>query len=197
LVPPNWFIALPIDARELPASELDALPPGTRRFHPADLHVTVAFLGAVGRDVALRAWETTEWSRQPAMQAHVGARAALGPRRRPSAYGLELDDAEGHLRAFVEHWRDRLLAVAGRPGEQRPVRPHVTLGRPRRGRGDTIRVRAWLAASPPPTAVTLDRVALYTRADPPAEHRFAVHRESRLAPGPMTTGDASVPRQRY
>jgi 2'-5' RNA ligase len=189
--PPNWFVALPLDARQLPTGELDALPPGTRGFHPLDLHVTVAFLGPVGHETALDAWSTADWSSEPALRAFTGPRATFGSPRRPSAYGLELEDAAGNLQAFIARWRDHLLAAADRPADTRAVRPHVTLGRPPRRRGDTIRLRAWLAASPGPAPVTLDRIALYTRADPGDDRRFVVHRECGLAREPNSSGDES------
>lgn len=189
MAPPNWFIALPLDARELPDGELDSLPPGTRRFHPDDLHVTVAFLGPVERATALRAWSETDWSRQTALRIPTGQRATFGPRRRPSAFGLELDEPGGRLAAFIECWRDRLLVAAGRPPEERAVRPHVTLGRPSRGRGDSTRVRDWLAASPAPVPVSLDRVVLCTRAGREEERRFSACRECRLDPRQAATGD--------
>lgn len=191
MAPPNWFIALPVDARRLPTGELDALPPGTRRFHPHDLHVTVAFLGPVERDTALHAWSMSDWTSQSILRVSTGSRATFGSPRRPSAYGLELEDPARHLHAFIERWRDHVLAAAGRPAETRAVRPHVTLGRPPRRRGDTIRLREWLAASPESTPLTLDRIALYTRADPGDDRRFAVHRECGLARKAIISGDES------
>lgn len=173
--PPNWFIGLPVRAAQLPIATLDTLPPDLRRFHPGDLHVTVAFLGPVDEATALAAWGSADWSGQAPLHARTGARAALGPPRRPSAFGLEIGDDTGAVAAFVRRWRDHLLAAAGRPPERRPVRPHVTLARPRR-RGDTIRVREWLAAPPTPTPLTLDRIALYTRAPRQSEQRFHIVR---------------------
>lgn len=179
--PANWFIGLPVRPGELPDGVLDSLPPGVRAFHPADLHVTVAFLGPVSRQFALAAWESTDWSRQPALEACIRGRAALGPRRRPSACGLDIGDRDGRLEAFIGEWRDRLLDAADRPCEKREVRPHVTLGRPRGDRSDTIRLREWLADDQPSTPITLDRIALYTRAEPTADRRFAIVRECELA----------------
>lgn len=180
MAPPNWFIALPLDADDLPAGELDALPAGTRRFHPADLHVTVAFLGPVDCATALQARELVDWSGQPPMRVATSARATFGSPARPSALGLEFNDPDGKLTAFIGTWRDHLLAAADRPPERREVRPHVTLGRPPRRGSDSIALRDWLAASPAPAPVLLDRIALYTRAEADAGHRFVTCRECRL-----------------
>lgn len=172
MAPANWFIALPFPGGNLPAGEMDALPPHTRRFLPDDLHVTVAFLGAVDRATAVRAWSDADWSGESPLCVKTGRRATFGSPRRPSAYGLEFDDPRSELQAFIARWRDRLLAAADRPPEKRAVRPHVTLGRPARRGGDTIRVREWLATRPDAMSVTLDRVALYTRSKPGSERRF-------------------------
>lgn len=191
VVPPNWFIALPLDARELPPGELDALPPGSRRFHPGDLHVTVAFLGPVDRDTALHAWSAADWASQSPLHAVTGPRATFGSPRRPSAYGLELEDSGRDLHAFIESWRDHLLAAADRPPETRAVWPHVTLGRPPRRGGDTIHPREWLASSPEATPLTLDRIALYTRADPGDDRRFSMRRECGLGRQAINSGHGS------
>lgn len=176
---PNWFIALPVRAAELPAGLLGSLPAGIRRFHPEDLHVTVAFLGPVTAATARTAWAAGDWSRQPPLATHTGPRAGFGHPRRPSAYGLEIGDGDDPVAGFLRRWREPLLAAAGRPPETRPVRPHLTLGRPPRRHGDTIRARArdWVAAEQPPVALQLDRIALYTRAPERGERLFTRVRE--------------------
>lgn len=53
--PANWFIgvAVPPEAGWIDAAH--DLPEGVRRFHPLDLHITVAFLGPCGAAKAHRA----------------------------------------------------------------------------------------------------------------------------------------------
>lgn len=172
---PNWFIALPVPADALPSGILASLPPGVARLHPDDLHITVAFLGAVDADRARRAWAELPLTDTP-LATHTGARAALGRPARPSALGLDLDAdaADGALTAFVARWRDCLRAAAGVVPETRAVRPHVTLGRPLRRAGARLRQRIddWLAERDEPVRIELDRIALYTRADGDRERRF-------------------------
>ena len=182
---PNWFVALPVRAAELPTDLLDSLPAGIRRFRPEDLHVTVAFLGPVTETTALEAWAVGDWSREPPLITHTGARAGFGNPRRPSAYGLDLGDGDDPVAAFLRRWRDPLLAAAGRPPETRAVRPHLTLGRPPRRPGEAIRARArdWIAVEQPPMPLHLDRIALYTRAPQRGGRRFTRVRESALGSG--------------
>ncbi len=178
----NWFIALPIDADTLPAGTLAGLPAGLKRLHPADLHVTVAFLGAIGERRALAVWQETAEIDTAAFTAWTDVRAALGNPRRPSAYGLDLS-VEAAFTRWLGRWRDRLRAAAGLEAESRSVRPHVTLARRPRRVGAAIRQRAqaWLQQDPPPpAALRLDRIALYT-AQAAGERRYREVRQRTLS----------------
>lgn len=187
---PNWFIGLPVRAEELPPGILASLPAGIRRFHEDDLHVTVAFLGPVGREDAEKAFAVTDWSRLPPLAAVTGPRGAFGNPRRPSAYGLEIESEGDRVTRFIEAWRDALIEAADSPPENRPVRPHLTLGRPPRRPAETIRDRArrWLDERQPATTLRLDRIALYTRSDDRRERQFARVRESVFAAAPDVQG---------
>lgn len=193
---PNWFIGLPVRADELPQGILASLPAGIRRFHEDDLHVTVAFLGPVGRDDAGRAWSVADWSRLSPLTAVTGVRAAFGNPRRPSAYGLEIESEENAVAGFIRDWRNVLLEAAGQPPEERPVRPHVTLGRPPRHRADAIRARArrWLKEQQPAVSLQLDRIALFTWSDDRRERQFTRVRESVLGSALDTDRDWSEER---
>lgn len=172
---PNWFIGLPVTAEELPAGVLASIPPGLRRFHADDLHLTLAFLGAVGSDAAHAAWRLAGDIDEGPFRADTGRLAAFGRPGRPSAYGLELGAGGDMVAAFIARWRNPLRAAAGVGAERRDVRPHVTLARPPRRGGRTIRERAdaWLAqARPGPATLRLERIALYTRARPGDERLF-------------------------
>lgn len=176
----NWFIALPVSAGQLPPDATRELPSGTRTLHPDDLHVTVAFLGAVGETRALRAWSALEPPAGPPVSARIGPRATFGNPRRPSALGLDLEPRRGHgeLARVIEARRNPLREAAGVEPEVRAVRPHVTLGRPPR-RPSTAWWRAceqWLAAADPPASLRFDRIALYTRADGDPERGFRMLR---------------------
>lgn len=160
---PSWFIALPVDADEIPRGLIDSLPAGLHRFPPADLHLTVAFLGDVSERDAERAWLRLPTLPGRGFVATAGRLAALGRPARPSAYGFTLDDPE--LRDFLVTWRDPLRAAAGIEPERRQVLPHVTLARPPRRDGQVIRARAahWLQSTTLPRfRLTLRRIALYT-----------------------------------
>ncbi len=186
----NWFIALPVDAGELPPDLLEGLPAGLRRFHPADLHITLAFLGSVTPEAASAAWRAAGIDAGP-FTAALGTPAALGKPRRPSAFGLDLGDGGEAVAQVIGQWRDPLRQAAGLAAETRAPRPHLTLGRPPRRGGDAIRARArhWVETySPPATPITLDRIALYTWAADRRERQFRIVDTAALPCAP--TGDA-------
>ena len=50
---PNWFFAFPVDG--VFVLGLPEVPASIRRFHPEDVHMTLAFLGGCGEQAAERA----------------------------------------------------------------------------------------------------------------------------------------------
>ena len=133
------------------------------------LHVTLHFLGA------------TERAELPGLLAAVGERLAplkpfalrLGAvmglpsshRPRVVALGLEPEPPLAELAGAVE----RGVCAAGREPESRPFRPHVTLGRLRRGRR--------------PPSELMSVTASVTEPDDAWEVREIVLFQSRLSPG--------------
>ena len=161
---PNWFIALPVSAGRWFSPLVASTPLGIRRFHPEDLHVTVAFLGACGPERAQQAWQCIAERRHEPVTARFGTLRPMGPQKRPSAYSLTFTEGRDALAAIVS-WRDDALAAAGARPDRRPPLPHVTVARPPRRAGQAARQAgaAWMAqARPDSTRVQLDRIALYT-----------------------------------
>lgn len=161
---PNWFIALPISAGRWFSALVADTPRGIRRFHPEDLHVTVAFLGACGPDRAQEAWERIADRLHSPVTARFGALRPMGPAKKPSAYSLTFTEGQDALAAIVA-WRDDALAAAGARPARRPPLPHVTVARPPRRAGQAVREAgsAWMAKAQPDRAwVQIDRIALYT-----------------------------------
>jgi 2'-5' RNA ligase len=180
----NWFLALPVDAAALPPAAFARLPAGTRKMADADLHITVAFLGAVGRDAALKAWHALALEAGQALTTHSASPAALGSPSAPTALGLDLEagPGDGALTAFIARWRDPLCTAAGVASDPRPIRAHVTLGRPPRRAGPEWRpeLDRWLREPIPQQPLYLDRIALYTRAAAESGRRFEAVAEQSL-----------------
>jgi 2'-5' RNA ligase len=162
---PNWFIALVVPPRAR-WHELGApLPAGVRAFHPADLHLTLAFLGGCDAEAAASGWQALAGLAAPPLLARAGAWRALGSARAPSAYALTL--AEGHSEAarLIRDWGGRARRAAGLAPEQRPPLPHVTLARSSRRQAAACltAMARWMAVAPLPAhPCHLSDVALYT-----------------------------------
>ena len=173
---PNWFIGIPV-----PGGWLDALleraPGDLRRLHADDLHVTVAFLGACGRERAERAFGLLDEGLE--VRAVLERIHGFGGRRRPSAYSLVLGQGNEEVVAYLRRWRDRLLLAANaRPDPYEPY-PHVTIGRPpRRAPPEVAQVlRDWALSTPPlDVEVLLDDVALYTWSEDRRVRQFRILR---------------------
>ena len=160
----NWFIGLPVPSEGWFA-QLPDLPPGSRPFSPGDLHITVAFLGAVGEAAARGAFARAhDWPSGP-LPVQLGAVRPFGSKRNPSALSAVLCEGHDEVIAAVAEVRDELLVAAGARPEKRPPWPHVTLARiGRRARPEERRAAlAWAQdldlGSP---SLLLDDVALYT-----------------------------------
>ncbi|HEX6273649.1 MAG TPA: 2'-5' RNA ligase family protein [Polyangiaceae bacterium] len=183
---PNWFFAFPVDGAFLEG--LPESPAALRRYHPDDVHMTLAFLGGCGESTALAALGALDVRlREGAFSAFV---VSLGPvvplGRSKGGYTtlsalLELGRAEA-TRVLTE-LRDPLHDIGGVAREKRPAKPHVTIGRVRSRASAEQRAEglAWAQSLDLRNVrATLDRVALYTWAKERGERRFEIVAERRL-----------------
>ncbi len=154
-------------------------------YAPEDLHITVAFFGAIPEEVATRVWtghtsliESANILLGPVqLFGRPGRATALGfnvlphePRRMRLAGGRsseEIQDAFSKLTTSLRSARDTLLDLAEcRPDEREP-RPHVTVARIPRDASSRERRRGigWAERLVVDEPVTLDAIALYTWSD--------------------------------
>ncbi|MEJ2719414.1 MAG: RNA 2',3'-cyclic phosphodiesterase [Deltaproteobacteria bacterium] len=99
------------------------------------IHLTLKFLGNVGRDrlpeleqevnLALRS--------QPAMLLHVSGMGAFPGLNRPRVLWVGIDDPHGRVVPMVANLENALERL-GFAKEKRPYNPHLTLGRVKSGR---------------------------------------------------------------
>jgi len=174
---PNWFIALPVDAGRWFEDSVSAPPEGLRRFHPDDLHLTLAFLGACGEEAARRAFaRASEWPGAP-REATLGPLVPMGAPARYSALAFLLEQGRAEVEAAIGRVRDGWLAAAGARPDTRPPKAHVTVARPRRrGLADERRGGlAWAATiDVRGQPIALGRPALFTWAAEPGARLFRV-----------------------
>jgi RNA 2',3'-cyclic 3'-phosphodiesterase len=179
----NWFVGFPLKAGPWFTSLVADVPSGIRVFHPQDLHLTVAFLGACGQDAALAGWDVLADRCHSPVKASLGPLRPMGNRRRPSAYSLTFSMGADALAGLIEDWRNRVLEASGGPPDERSPLPHATVARPPRRASDAVRAAglAWLQDTAVPAVdVDIDRVALYTWSDDRKEALFQIVRSRSL-----------------
>ena len=136
------------------------------------LYVTLRFLGATeaGAVPALREAVGEALADVAPFALGLGAPMALPSTRRPRVVALALEPAGpvSALAAAVESG----VRAAGWPAEERPFRPHVTLGRVRRGRrGSSDLVTA--SVTPPSQAWEVREIVLLQSQLSPGGSRYA------------------------
>jgi 2'-5' RNA ligase len=142
---------------------------GLRLVPAANLHVTLAFCGAVAEErageVVAHAREATAGLRAPVLCP--AAVRTFGPAVVGVAYRLDDEDEAERLGAAVMALRSVLdRAGLARP-DDRPFRPHVTVARARRG----VRVRAG-GIEPPSGELSPSGVAVYASVPVPGGVRY-------------------------
>lgn len=181
---PNWFIGLRVPAGDWFASQVREPPEGVRVFAPGDLHLTVAFLGAVDEAAARCAWEARHLGTGPPLRVSLDAVLPMGPPRRFSALSAHLSAGRDETSRLIERLRGPMLELAGARPDARPARPHVTLARVRRRAGPAERRRAvnWAAGLDlRATALQLGELALFTWAEDRTRTLFRVMDSQSLA----------------
>lgn len=176
-VRPNWFVALPVDGAWLDR-RIAHVPQGFRRFHADDLHLTVAFFGAVDARAATRGFEAlADEGLLGSIACTLGDVVPMGSPTRYSALSALLGEGRERVEALMRRWRDRMLDAAGVPRESRAPKAHVTITRPSRRATEEERDAGlvWARAIDlRDVSFTLDRVALYTWDETRAIRQFRV-----------------------
>ncbi len=182
----NWFIGLPVDAGRWLTPLVRTAPAHVRLFHPDDVHMTVAFLGAVGPEAAERAWATVLGYQSSPIELSLGGLRAMGNPRRPSALSVLVESGNDRVAALIAALRGPACAAADARPDDRPPLPHITIARPARDASADERRAAveWARAQPPVNAkVVLDRLVLFTWATDRRERQFRVVHQQLLSGG--------------
>ncbi len=177
---PNWFLAFPIDGAFV--LDLPMPPTNLRRFHPEDVHCTLAFLGGVGKEAAERALAVLDARLQEAPLEPIAISLAEvvpmgGSRKAYTALSALLGTGRDETSACLAALRDPLTEAASGRRESRPPKPHVSIARPRHRAGDKDREAglAWAAQlSLANVQARLDRIALYTWSDVRRDRLFEI-----------------------
>ncbi|MDH5492313.1 MAG: hypothetical protein OEY14_10200 [Myxococcales bacterium] len=174
---PNWFIALPAEDPAWARALVRSAPASLRTFAPEDLHLTVAFLGAVSEERARAAWELADAFSLAPLTVGLERVAPMGPARRASALAaLVAEGREGLIEAIRES-RDLFHDRAEIERETRAPLPHLTLARIPRGASEEERdaALAWARSLEVASlSLHLERLALYSWAEDRARRLFRI-----------------------
>ncbi len=173
---PNWFVALPVPPLDWFDRLVPPPPEGCRRFHRDDLHLTIAFLGAVGEDAARAGLAALRWP-LGLQQVSLGAVVPMGSKHRFSALSALLVEGREAIESAMQAARGPVWQAAGAEPDDRPAKAHFTLARPRRSatRAEREAALRWAQALDlQGTRICLDRVALYTWTADRRERQFRV-----------------------
>jgi len=145
---------LPVEVRESLAGWCDRVAPeGVRRVPAGNLHVTLAFLGS-------RSWPDVDAVAEllPRLPGDIGTLETGGalwlPPRRPGVLTVALRDSLDLATLHASTVAALSFAIDFEP-EARPFRPHVTVGRVRRG------TRVAPSVDPPALAFSPEALTLY------------------------------------
>lgn len=180
----NWFVALEAPPEGWFDRVVVDVPPRVRRFHPEDLHLTVAFFGAAGEERARRGWAASEAFALTAQTISLGPVVPMGNPRRYSALSALVANGHGALASEMGRTRDAILDAAGARLDDRPPKPHLTVARPQRKASPADRDRALAWGRALPTAgveIPLTHLALYAHGENRAERLFRVVERRPLA----------------
>ena len=179
---PNWFVALPVSWNGV-SRVLSTLPPECRGFHPDDLHMTVAFLGAMPADRKEPVIEVMKGIQAGAMSVQLGPLLTLPSSSRVSALSFSVSAGREQVESLISQCRGPLLKAAGAKPDHRPPLAHLTIARPLRKARETgkRKAREWAGqVIPPENKLTLSRLALYTWADDRRTRQFQIVFETTL-----------------
>jgi 2'-5' RNA ligase len=141
------FLALPVLAPALEQMEslseqLKTAVDGVRWAPVQTVHITLHFFGSIGDDRVARAVQELQpvFAAQAPIHLQLRGLGAFPSEARPRVLWWGVAGDTDALRDLDQRCADA-LAGAGFPVEQRPFRPHCTLGRPRLPWSETARQR--------------------------------------------------------
>src|SRR5687767_13682907 len=114
----NWFIALSVPAGAW-FLRIPEAPPQVRRFGAEDLHLTVAFLGAVSEEAARAAWQEAQAWPSGAIDVELTRVVPMGRPSRYSALSAELGKGHSEVERAIASVRDAMADAAAIPREHR------------------------------------------------------------------------------
>lgn len=161
----NWFVAWPVEnATEWLAALAADAPIGVTFLDPADLHLTIAFLGEHNDAAEKKMAGLLGGFSLTGIDITPGAFLALPQPRRFSAIVASIDTGRLEVEKQIARWMPRICREAGARIDTRAPVPHITVARPDRRitNDDRAAVLDWIESRPRDTTpLTLAPPAIY------------------------------------
>ena len=176
-------VGLSVEAREQLVGAVGRIreeaPDGIQWADPSGMHLTIKFLGNIpsGNVAPLLECLKPVAAGHPSFSLILAGLGMFPNRHKPRVLWAGVD---GDLDALSRLQRDSETAITalGHPPEERPFRPHITLGRPRRTVSDSYRGRVGAVVSglapPAPVRWTVDSVEVMQSELHPSGARYIV-----------------------
>ena len=169
--------------------DLAGLTQGVSWTRPGNLHLTVRFLGDLDESDASRVGEAVARGVEgtAAPRVTLGAIGSFPSLGRPRVLWAGVAQGEPELLA-LGRTVNAAIDAAGFARDDKPFRPHLTLGRVREGARGLESLRGYALPAPLPPAAFLDRIIVMKSDLHPSGARYTALREVRL-PTPRRGGD--------
>jgi len=160
---PRLFTGLEVpDAATMELSLLRGGLSGARWIEPQDYHVTLRFIGDIGRELANEIADGLDAVRAAPFEITLDHLAVFGADRPRSLIARAVDSAP-LLALQAEH--ERLMRKLGAPGEARKFTPHVTLARLKGVSPAAVGAYIETRGDMRPLTFRVERFALYSSKD--------------------------------
>lgn len=177
----NFFVALAVPDGPYRQRLIEDAPADLGFHHPDDLHMTVAFLGKIGEEAALAAFDEVVGAVDaPPIAATLDTVKVLG--RNGTQVTLIPSDGNEEAAALMSAIKDPLELASGREPSERAPLPHVTVAEPLVSASKRKEAAvAWAQnASPTPAPMTIDTVGLYVRNKGPGKPAYTLVKSKKL-----------------
>jgi RNA 2',3'-cyclic 3'-phosphodiesterase len=188
-------VDLPAAARAQLATSIEALRDSLRRagmdeafrwVPPANLHLTLRFLGNMDAEAAARIRAAmTERLQQEASTIRLGRLGTFPPRGRPRVLHAAVEEGGEWLAVLRDALDARLAPVCRWEPETRPFAPHLTIARCRdRAHFDPAEFSRLIGAAHwPPVALQVGEVTLFSSRTLPAGPEYSAEARAALGSG--------------
>ncbi|MES0490019.1 MAG: hypothetical protein ABUK01_08515 [Leptospirales bacterium] len=127
---PNWFVAFSVSPDSWYEEVYKTVEEPMYKYHPEDLHSTVAFFGSLDEEGVERVKRVMDTFDEKSLLVTLGKLLFLPTLQKYSAVSYSVDEGNAVLQNYIQKYRDQFFIAAKQDVDSRPPLPHVTIVRP-------------------------------------------------------------------